>query len=90
MALVNIRELTEDETCNERPITFRTDENGAKIRDLVHSDRQNDGEELDLNHSTVNQVLTTVGDLESLCENVAGTKKQQEAHVTFQPVHTPT
>ncbi|GFX18950.1 protein GVQW3 [Trichonephila clavipes] len=56
------RESIEDEPRSERPSVSETAENVVRLRDLVRSDRRLTvrmiGEELNLNHTTVHQILT--------------------------------
>ncbi|GFU52865.1 putative mariner transposase [Trichonephila clavipes] len=56
------RESIEDERRSGRPSVSKTTENVVRVRDLVSSDRRLTvrmiGEELNLNHTTVHQILT--------------------------------
>ncbi|GFV46017.1 uncharacterized protein TNCV_2200271 [Trichonephila clavipes] len=56
------RELIEYEPRSGRPSVSKTAENVVRVRDLVRSDRRlivrRIGEELNLNHTTVHQILT--------------------------------
>ncbi|GFX00337.1 protein GVQW3 [Trichonephila clavipes] len=61
-ALSEGRESIEDEPRSRRPSVSKTDENVVRVRDLVRSDRRLTvriiGEELNLNHTIVHQILT--------------------------------
>ncbi|GFV36290.1 putative mariner transposase [Trichonephila clavipes] len=56
------RESIEDEPRNGKPSISKTAKNNFRVRDLVRSDRRLTirmiGDELDLNHTTVHQILT--------------------------------
>ena len=61
----------EDEPRSGRPSSSRTDENVDRIRDLVRSDRRLTvrmiGEELNLTHTTVHQILTNELKMRKIC-----------------------
>ncbi|KAL4142816.1 hypothetical protein QTP88_005213 [Uroleucon formosanum] len=65
------RELIEDEPRSGRPSTSKNDENIAKVRDLVRSDRRMTvrmiGEQLGLSHTTVHQILTVDLEMRKIC-----------------------
>lgn len=64
------RELVEDESRSGRPSTSRNDENVERIRDLVRSDRRLTVRliaELNLNHTTVHQILTNELGMKKIC-----------------------
>ncbi|GFX44410.1 protein GVQW3 [Trichonephila clavipes] len=65
------RESIEDEPRSGRPSVSKTVENDVKIRDLVRSDRpltvRMIGEELNLNHTTVHQILTNELKMRKIC-----------------------
>ncbi|GFU55198.1 protein GVQW3 [Trichonephila clavipes] len=65
------RESTEDEPRSGRPSVSKTAENVARVRDLVRSDRRLTvrmiGEELNLNHTTVHQILTNELKMRKIC-----------------------
>ncbi|GFV97703.1 protein GVQW3 [Trichonephila clavipes] len=65
------RESIEDEPRSGRPSVSKTTENVVKVRDLVRSDRRLTvrmiGEELNLNHTTVHQILTNKLKMRKIC-----------------------
>lgn len=65
------KESMEDEPRSGRPSTARTDENVDRIRELVRSDRRLTirmiGEQLNLSHTTVRQVLTNELGMRKIC-----------------------
>ncbi|GFX71604.1 protein GVQW3 [Trichonephila clavipes] len=65
------RESIEDESRSGRPSVSKTAENIVRVRDLVRSDRHLTvrmiGEELNLNHTTVHQILTNELKMRKIC-----------------------
>ncbi|GFX41223.1 protein GVQW3 [Trichonephila clavipes] len=65
------RESIEDEPRSGRPSVSKTAENDVRVRDLVRSDRRLTirmiGEELNLNHTTVHQILTNELKMRKIC-----------------------
>ncbi|GFW14293.1 protein GVQW3 [Trichonephila clavipes] len=65
------RESIEDEPRSGRPSVSKTAENVVRVRDLVRSDRRWTvrmiGEELNLNHTTVHQILTNDLQMRKIC-----------------------
>ena len=65
------RESIEDEPCSERPSTSKTDNNVEIVGALVRSDRRLTvrmiASELNLNHTTVHQILTDELAMKKLC-----------------------
>jgi hypothetical protein len=77
------RESIEDEPRSGRP--SRTDENVDRIRDLVRSDRRLTvrmiGEELNLTHTTVHQILTNELGMREICAKMVS--KNLSSHSNF-------
>ncbi|PRD36753.1 UNVERIFIED_CONTAM: hypothetical protein NCL1_07557 [Trichonephila clavipes] len=65
------RESIEDEPRSKRPSVSKTAENVVRVRDLVHSDHRLTvrmiGEELNLNHTTVHQILNNELKMRKIC-----------------------
>ncbi|GFX20730.1 protein GVQW3 [Trichonephila clavipes] len=65
------RESIEDEPRSGRPSVSKTAENAVGVQDLVRSDRRLTvrmiGEELNLNHTTVHQILTNELKMRKIC-----------------------
>ncbi|GFW56889.1 protein GVQW3 [Trichonephila clavipes] len=65
------RESIEDEPRSGRPSVSKTTENVVRVRDLARSDRRLTdrmiGEELNLNHTTVHQILTNELKMRTIC-----------------------
>ncbi|GFY26438.1 HTH_48 domain-containing protein [Trichonephila clavipes] len=65
------RESIEDESRNGRPSVSKTTENVVRVRDLAYLDRRLAvrmiGEELNLNHTTVHQILTNELKMRKIC-----------------------
>ncbi|GFX19811.1 uncharacterized protein TNCV_1433721 [Trichonephila clavipes] len=65
------RESIEDEPRSGRPAVSKAAENVVRVRDLVRSDRRLTvrmiGEELNLNHTTVHQILTNELKTRKIC-----------------------
>lgn len=65
------RESVQDDPRSGRPLSSKSDENVKKISDLVRNDRRLTtrmiAEELDLNHTTVHQVLTEELKMRKVC-----------------------
>ncbi|GFX40691.1 uncharacterized protein TNCV_1218141 [Trichonephila clavipes] len=61
----------EDEPRSGRPSVSKTAENVVRVRDLVRSDRRLTvrmiGEELNLNHTTVHQILSNEFKMRKIC-----------------------
>ena len=72
----NGRKEVEDDPKSGRPSTSRTDDNIARVKQLVRNDRRLTvrmiGEKLGLNRESVRKILRGAGDAKSVCEN--GTK----------------
>ncbi|GFX82691.1 protein GVQW3 [Trichonephila clavipes] len=65
------RESIEDETRSGRPSVSKTAENVVRVRDLVRSDCRLTvrmiGEEMNLNHTTIHQILTNELKMRKIC-----------------------
>ncbi|GFU63265.1 protein GVQW3 [Trichonephila clavipes] len=65
------RESIEDEPRSRRPSVSKAAENVVRVRDLVRSDHRLTvrmiGEELNLNHTTVHQILTNELKMRKIC-----------------------
>ncbi|GFV37235.1 protein GVQW3 [Trichonephila clavipes] len=65
------RESIEDEPRSGKPSVSKTAENVVRVRDLVRSDRRLTvrmiGEELNLNHTTIHQILTNELKMRKIC-----------------------
>ncbi|GFU77978.1 protein GVQW3 [Trichonephila clavipes] len=65
------RESIEDEPRSGRPSVSKTAENVVRVQDLVRSDRRLTikmiGKELNLNHTTVHQILTNEMKMRKIC-----------------------
>ncbi|GFV12768.1 protein GVQW3 [Trichonephila clavipes] len=65
------RESIEDEPRIRRPLVSKTAENVVRVRDLVRSDRRlivrMIGEEMNLNHTIVHQILTNELKMRRIC-----------------------
>ncbi|GFW22225.1 protein GVQW3 [Trichonephila clavipes] len=65
------RESIEDEPRSGRPSVSKTAGNVVRVRDLVRSDRRLTvrmiGEELNLNHTTIHQILTNELKMRKIC-----------------------
>ncbi|GFV48686.1 protein GVQW3 [Trichonephila clavipes] len=65
------RESIGDEPRRGKPTVSKTAENVVRVRDLVHSDRRltvrRIGEGLNLNHTTVHQILTNELKMRKIC-----------------------
>ena len=76
------RESIEDEPRSGRPSSSRTDENVDRIRDLVRSDRRLTvrmiGEELNLTHTTVHQILTNELGMRKICAKMVPKNLSQD------------
>lgn len=76
------RESIEDEPRTGRPSSSRTDENVDRIRDLVRSDRRLTvrmiGEELNLSHTTVHQILTNELEMRKICAKMVPKNLSQD------------
>ncbi|GFU75290.1 uncharacterized protein TNCV_4755491 [Trichonephila clavipes] len=70
-AFLEGRESIEDEPRSGRPSVSKPAENVVRVRDLVRSDRRLTvrmiGEELNLNHTTVHQILTNELKMRKIC-----------------------
>ncbi|GFT28554.1 protein GVQW3 [Trichonephila clavipes] len=70
-AFLEGRESIEDEPLSGRPSVSKTTENVVRVLDLVRSDRRLTirmiGEELNLNHTTVHQILTNELKMRKIC-----------------------
>ncbi|GFX21934.1 protein GVQW3 [Trichonephila clavipes] len=72
------RESIEDEPRSGRPSVSKTAENVVRVRDLVRSDRRLTvrmiGEELNLNRTTVHQILTNELKIRKICAKMVPEK----------------
>ena len=75
------REGVEDEPLSGTACTSKTEENVTKVRDLVRSDRRLTvrmiGGELNLNHRTVNDILTEELGMQKFCAKLVPKKTSQ-------------
>lgn len=76
------RESIEDEPRSGRPSSSRTAENVNRIRDLVRSDRRLTvrmiGEELNLTHTLVHQILTNELEMRKICSKMVPKNLSQD------------
>ncbi|XP_031338864.1 histone-lysine N-methyltransferase SETMAR-like [Photinus pyralis] len=76
------RESIEDEPRSGSPSSARTDENVDRIRDLMRSDRRLTvrmiGEELNLTHTTVHQILTNELGMRKICAKMVPKNSSQD------------
>ena len=79
------RETVEDEPRSGRPVTSRTEENATKVKTLVKADRRLTvrmiGDELNLNHQTVHNILTKDLGMRKTCAKLIPKDLTQEQKV---------
>ncbi|GFX49285.1 putative mariner transposase [Trichonephila clavipes] len=95
------RESIEDGSCSRRPSISKTADNVVRVRDLVRSDRRLTvrmiGEEFNLNHTTVHQILTNELKMRKICSKMVPKNLSQvnrflaskNIHVAPQPPYSP-
>ncbi|GFS89993.1 protein GVQW3 [Trichonephila clavipes] len=96
------RESIEDEPRSGRPSVSKTAENAVRVRDLVRSDRRLTvrmiGEELNLNQTTVHQILTNELKTRKICAKMVPKTlfsvnrflASKNIHAASQPLFRPT
>lgn len=76
------RESIEDEPRSGRPSSAKSDENVTRVRDLVRSDRRLTvrmiAEELNLNHTSVHQILTNELEMRKICAKMVPKNLSQD------------